>query len=58
MRTLRGEIVAALKKGSIQWANNHLSQLQKVPNAMVFFTTTLVANLRLGLSYYHSIFDT
>lgn len=58
MRTLRGEIVAALKKGSVQWAQFHLRESQKVPNAMVCFTTTLVANLRLGLSYYHSIFDT
>lgn len=54
---VRGEIVAALRKGSMMWAENNLRESQKMPNAMVCFTSTMVANLRLGLSYYHSVFD-
>lgn len=55
---VRGEIVGALRKGSVQWAQFYLRESQRSPNSMVCFTTTLVANLQLGLSYYHSVFDT
>ncbi|XP_037044605.1 BAI1-associated protein 3 isoform X2 [Bradysia coprophila] len=55
---VRGEIVGALRKGSVQWAQFYLRESQRSQNSMVCFTTTLVANLQLGLSYYHSVFDT
>lgn len=55
---VRGEIVGALRKGSVQWAQFYLREAQRSQNSMVCFTTTLVANLQLGLSYYHSVFDT
>lgn len=54
---VRGEIVGALRKGSVQWAQFYLRESQRAPNPLVFFTTTLIANLQLGLSYYHQIFD-
>lgn len=56
-KAVRGEIVAALRQGSIQWAGALLRDSLKLPNTMVSFTAALTANLRLGLSYYHSIFD-
>lgn len=55
---VRGEVVGALRKGSVQWAQYYLRESQKVSNSMVCFTTTLIANIQLGLNYYHSIFDT
>lgn len=56
-KALRGEMVAALRRGSVQWAQHQLRESQKSPNALVGFTATLIANLRLGLDCYHSIFD-
>lgn len=55
---VRGEIVGALRKGSVQWAQFFLRESQRLQNSMVYFTTTLIANLQLGLTYYHSLFDT
>jgi BAI1-associated protein 3 len=55
---VRGEIVGALRKGSVQWAQLQLRESQRQGNPLVFFTTTLVADLQIGLTYYHSIFDT
>lgn len=54
---VRGEIVGALRKGSVQWAQFFLRESQRLQNSMVYFTTTLIANLQLGLTYYHSLFD-
>jgi BAI1-associated protein 3 len=54
---VRGEIVGALRKGSVQWAQHQLRESQRKPNPLVFFATTLVADLQIGLTYYHSIFD-
>lgn len=55
---VRGEVVGALRKGSVQWAQFFLRESQRLQNSMVYFATTLVANLQLGLMYYHSLFDT
>lgn len=55
---VRGEIVSALRKGSSQWAQFFLRESQRLQNSMVYFATTLIANLQLGLMYYHSLFDT
>lgn len=55
---IRGEIVGALRKGSVQWAQFFLRESQRLQNSMVYFTTTLIANLQLGITYYHSLFDT
>lgn len=54
---VRGEIVGALRKGSDQWAQHYVRESMKVSNSMVCFATTLVANLQLGLNYFHSVFD-
>lgn len=55
---VRGEIVAFLRKGSVQWAQLQLREAQRAQSPIVHFTTTLVADLQLGLTYYHSLFDT
>lgn len=54
---VRGEIVGNLRKGSVQWAQIHLRDSQKSHNPLVNFTTILIADLQLGLTYYHSLFD-
>lgn len=54
---VRGEIVVSLRKGSLQWAQVQLREAQRKENPIVYFTTTLVADLQLGLTYYHSLFD-
>lgn len=54
---VRGEIVAFLRKGSTQWAHLQLRDAQRTQSPIVNFSTTLVADLKLGLTYYHSIFD-
>lgn len=54
---VRGEIVGALRKGSVQWAQFYLRESQRYTNNLVYFATTLIANLQLGISYYHSLFD-
>lgn len=54
---VRGEVVGALRKGSVQWAQFYLRESQRLQNSMVYFGTTLIANLQLGLTYYHSLFD-
>ncbi|XP_055620183.1 BAI1-associated protein 3 isoform X2 [Toxorhynchites rutilus septentrionalis] len=55
---VRGEIVAALRKGSITWSQAQLREAQRAPNALVHYTTILIADLQLGVTYYHSLFDT
>ncbi|XP_055846829.1 BAI1-associated protein 3 [Episyrphus balteatus] len=55
---VRGEIVGSLRKGSIQWGQMVLRDSQRSPNPLVNFTTTLIADIQLGLTYYHSLFDT
>lgn len=54
---VRGEIVGSLRKGSIQWAQHALREAQRSPIPMVNYTTTLIADLQVGLTYYHSLFD-
>lgn len=55
---IRGEIVSCLRKGSLCWAKNQLKDLQRNQNAIVKFSFTLIADIELGLKYYHPIFDT
>lgn len=54
---VRGEIVAFLRKGSTQWAHLQLREAQRTQSPVVHFSTTLVADLQLGLTYYHTVFD-
>ncbi|XP_055611550.1 BAI1-associated protein 3 isoform X2 [Uranotaenia lowii] len=54
---VRGEIVAALRKGSITWSQAQLRESHRVPNPLVHYTTILIADLQLGVTYYHSLFD-
>ncbi|XP_055527058.1 BAI1-associated protein 3 isoform X4 [Wyeomyia smithii] len=55
---VRGEIVGALRKGSITWSQAQLREAQRAPNPLVHYTTILIADLQLGVTYYHSLFDT
>jgi BAI1-associated protein 3 len=54
---VRGEIVNYLRKGSVLWAQNQLRDAVRHENPLVHFTSTLLADLQTGLSYYHPIFD-
>lgn len=54
---VRGEIVGALRKGSIQWAQFFLRETQRLYSSLIYFATTLIANIQLGLTYYHPLFD-
>lgn len=54
---IRGEIVASLRRGSISWAQHALREAQRTNNCLVLFTSTLLSDLQLGLTYYHNIFD-
>ncbi|XP_021695608.1 BAI1-associated protein 3 isoform X2 [Aedes aegypti] len=54
---VRGEIVGALRKGSITWSQAQLREATRSPNPLVHYTTILVADLQLGLAYYHTLFD-
>lgn len=55
---IRGEVVLALRKGSIQWAQFFLRESQRLYSSLIYFVTTITANIQLGLIYYHSLFDT
>ncbi|XP_053675331.1 BAI1-associated protein 3 [Anopheles nili] len=55
---VRGEIVGALRKGSITWSQAQLRESQRSPNPLVHYTTILIADLQLGITYYHGLFDT
>lgn len=55
---IRGEVVGALRKGSIQWADFFLRESQRLHSSLIFFVTTISANIQLGLDYYHPLFDT
>lgn len=55
---IRGEIVGALRKGSIQWAQFFLRESQRLYSSLIYFATTLISNIQLGLTYYHPLFDT
>lgn len=57
-RGVRGEIVAHLRKGSVDWAQAQLREAQRTSNPIAHFITTLTADIQLGLTYYHSLFDT
>jgi BAI1-associated protein 3 len=54
---VRGEIVNYLRKGSVLWAQNQLRDSQRSENPLVQFTSTLLADLQTGITYYHQIFD-
>lgn len=54
---VRGEIVGALRKGSITWSQAQLREATRSPNPLVHYTTILVADLQLGQMCYHSLFD-
>lgn len=54
---VRGEIVNFLRKGSVLWAQNQLRDSLRLDNPLVNFTSTLLADLQTGLTYYHPIFD-
>lgn len=54
---VRGEIVNYLRKGSIMWAQNQLRESQRSENPLVHFASTLLAELQIGITYYHPLFD-
>ncbi|KAI8126251.1 BAI1-associated protein 3 [Lucilia cuprina] len=54
---VRGEVVNALRKGSVTWGQNILKEAQNLPNPLAHFVTTLTADIQIGQSYYHSLFD-
>lgn len=54
---VRGEVVNALRKGSIMWGQNVLRESQCLPNPLSNFVTTLTADIQLGQTYYHALFD-
>lgn len=54
---VRGEIVACLRKGSIKWSQKILRESQRTQNPIVNYITTLIADVQLGLTYYHPLFD-
>ncbi|XP_075161228.1 BAI1 associated protein 3 [Haematobia irritans] len=54
---VRGEVVNALRKGSVTWGQNILKEAQHLPNPLAHFVTTLTADIQIGQSYYHSLFD-
>ncbi|XP_030373043.1 BAI1-associated protein 3 [Scaptodrosophila lebanonensis] len=54
---VRGEVVNALRKGSVMWGQNVLRESQCLPNPLSNFVTTLTADIQLGQTYYHSLFD-
>ncbi|XP_065084471.1 BAI1-associated protein 3 isoform X2 [Ochlerotatus camptorhynchus] len=54
---VRGEIVGALRKGSITWSQAQLREATRSPNPLVHYTTILVADLQLGQMCYHTLFD-
>jgi BAI1-associated protein 3 len=54
---VRGEIVNFLRRGSVIWAQAQLKEAQKIENPLVQFTSTLIADLQTGITYYHQIFD-
>ncbi|XP_050095575.1 BAI1-associated protein 3 [Anopheles aquasalis] len=54
---VRGEIVGALRKGSTTWSQAQLRESQRSPNPLVHYTTILIADLQLGITYYHGLFD-
>lgn len=56
-RGVRGEIVGALRKGSVQWAHFFLRESQRLHSSLIYFASTLIANIQLGLTYYHPLFD-
>ncbi|XP_037939126.1 BAI1-associated protein 3 [Teleopsis dalmanni] len=54
---VRGEVVNALRKGSVMWGQNVLRESQCLPNPLANFVTTVTADIQLGQSYYHALFD-
>lgn len=54
---VRGEIVNYLRKGSIMWSQIQLRDSLRSENPLVQFTSTLLADLQTGLTYYHPLFD-
>ena len=56
-RGVRFEIVNSLRKGSVHFAQIQLKEANRHPNPIVHLTSCLIANLQIGLTYYHAIFD-
>lgn len=54
---VRGEIVNYLRKGSVLWAQHQLRDCQRHDNPLVIYSSTLLADLQTGLTYYHPVFD-
>lgn len=58
-RGVRFEIVNALRKGSQQFCQTQMKEANRnhPNNPIVHFASSLVADLQIGQTYYHSIFD-
>lgn len=54
---IRGEMVGALRRGTVQWAQFFLRETHRQYTTLIFFATTLAASIQLGLTYYHPLFD-
>jgi len=54
---VRGEVVNALRKGSVMWGQTVMRESQGLPNPLSNFVTTLTADIQLGQTYYHALFD-
>ncbi|GBP03486.1 BAI1-associated protein 3, partial [Eumeta japonica] len=52
---VRGEVVNALRKGSVTWGQHILKEGQNQPNPLAHFVTTLTADIQIGQSYYHVV---
>ncbi|XP_017779059.1 PREDICTED: BAI1-associated protein 3 isoform X2 [Nicrophorus vespilloides] len=59
-KEIRGEIVAAIRKGTPEWFGNLKSSIVKVDeydNAFVEFCAEVYVHLEHGLSHYHPLFE-
>lgn len=54
---VRGEVVNALRKGSVTWAQQILQDAKKLANPLSHLVTVLTADIQMGQTYYHSLFD-
>lgn len=59
-KEIRGEIVAALRRGTPEWFNNLRTALvneDEYDTSFINFCGEINVNLRLGLQYYHPLFE-
>lgn len=54
---IRGEMVGALRRGTVQWAQFFLRETNRQYSTLIYFATTLISSLQLGLQYYQPLFD-